>query len=69
MPPGANPLYAGEQEDKLYIWAIVNSKIPPISYKGYAFKIVGTGNLLSKYGRYLNTVQMKNGLIWHIFME
>jgi hypothetical protein len=69
MPPVDFILHLGEQDGELYIWVMVDLEIPKLI--PMEFKILGTGQptkdpdlgLLS----YIGSVQMKSGLVWHVF--
>lgn len=66
VPNLFRPLYVGEQDGALYLWALVNT--------GYAttprrILIYGTGNPVdaaSGFDYYIGTVQMSNKLVWHV---
>jgi hypothetical protein len=70
MPAGSRLLCVGEQDGKLCIWALVNTKLRIVQHK---FRIYGTGEEIdtaifeNEDSRYIGTVQMKNGLVWHVF--
>jgi len=65
VPTGAEWLHVGEQADELYVWALVDTKAP---YETRTFTIVGTGWVEAAItGRHVGTVQMANGLVWHVF--
>lgn len=65
VPEFASMLSVGCQGDDLILWAMVVPSNPPTSYLLY---IRGTGQpLTGREGRFLGTVQMPNGLVWHIF--
>lgn len=70
-------LYAGykilsvqEQNGKLILWVVVNTDNNP---QFMQIEIVGTGheitepNELFAYWEHISTVQMNNGLVWHVF--
>lgn len=65
LPYGAQLLSVGEQNGKLFVWARVDRE-----RQGDAilFRIYGTGLLFElDPGRFLGTVQMQNGLVWHVY--
>jgi hypothetical protein len=67
MPAGAKILHVGEQNDELFIWAKVDSENSNYSY---FVAIVPTGDGLSipSFLKHFITVQMKSGMVWHIFV-
>ena len=74
LPYNAIPLQAGEQHGELHLWCMIPHSKPAreISKRFYVF---GTGiqNDHVQLGdierlRFLNTVQMSSGLVWHIFV-
>ena len=65
MPVEAHFLHAGEQNNGIYLWFQVNTAYPNVTkiYKAYP-----TGAEMSvKDEEFLATVQMKNGLVFHIY--
>lgn len=69
MPDNALMLHAGEQYGELYVWAMV---IPEATKVNYKFFVIGTGenmDHLEMSCKFLNSVQMSNGLVWHIFFK
>lgn len=61
-------LRAGVQDGKLTVWYMV-WKEDPIQASNRLISIVGTGHehgVLSK-ACYIDTVQMPDGLVWHLF--
>jgi len=67
LPLGYEILSAGEQNGKLFIWALVNSKNTPINT---TIAIVGTGNPIMfniDDFTFINTIQCANGLVLHVF--
>ena len=68
LPDGAEILSIGEQDSRIYIWALVDANIPaktPHSIVAY-----GTGHQIEDAGRaFIGTVQMANGLVFHFFEE
>lgn len=70
MPVGAKILKVGEQDSQVFVWAIVDGS----SYRNehYNLRVFGTGHLMDINGEqftFIDTLQMSNGLVWHIFME
>jgi hypothetical protein len=61
------PLYVGEQLGRdLYLWALVN---PDTSTVVHRILIYGTGRMVdTQHGdfNYIGTVQMYDGLVWHV---
>lgn len=69
MPASAMMLHVGEQYGELYVWAMV---IPEATNVNYKFFVLGTGeNIghLEMASKFLGSVQMSNGLVWHIFYK
>jgi hypothetical protein len=56
----------GQQNGKLFMWCVVDIHANII--KRY-FKIVGTGHKIEgiEHLSFLRTIQMPNGLVWHLF--
>lgn len=63
MRKGAQLLSIQEQEDGLYIWALVD---PQADERDFVFRIFGTGQPVGGCGKYLATVQVQ-GFVWHVF--
>ena len=69
MPANATILHVGEQFGDLYVWALVNPDATQVDYK---FFVLGTGvdiGHLEMVCNFQNSVQMSNGLVWHIFWK
>ena len=68
MPTGSRLLSVGEQEGQLILWVAVDTNKPTISR---CIVIVGTGNPAKNIvdSPFIGTVQMSNGLVWHVFDE
>jgi hypothetical protein len=67
MPQGARMLSVQEQQNRIMLWAEVDTERPPATYR---FSIYGTGHPIDEDnpGRYIGTVlQMGGNLVWHIF--
>lgn len=63
MPIRSKFLHAGDQNNRLVIWCDVDTDTKMTSR---TYLVIGTGSPLPEYGIYLATVQMPNGLVWHI---
>lgn len=69
MPANAKVLHVGEQHGELYVWAMINPNATVVNYK---FFVLGTGQdigHLEMVCKFLNSVQMENGLVWHVFFK
>ena len=65
LPGQPKLLHVGEQHNGLVVWAEVE---PEGSVRPHHFAVRGTGHPLSgREGVYLGTVQMKSGLVWHVY--
>jgi len=69
MPIGALVISAKEQNGKLCIWALVDTRC---SNKDKTIRISGTGHdvdfPIGDYSFYfVDTVVMSNGLVWHVY--
>jgi hypothetical protein len=65
MPTCAEILTAQMQGTYLCLWALVDPKAPK---QRRVIEVLGTGNPVSEANRrYIATVQMVGGLVWHIF--
>lgn len=66
LPGGSTPLSVGEQNGRLVLWAVVE---PEARRWPYSIRIVGTGNPFPDANEcyLIGTVQMSNGLVWHVF--
>lgn len=66
-------LHAGEQNGELMLWAMVDDQLdfslPETTTIGVS--VIGTGRELFPIDAedYFSTVQMSNGLVWHIFLQ
>lgn len=65
LPFNSQILSFGHQENDMFIWAIVNTAH---SKKQEVFNLTGTGHELPD-GLYIGTVQLPNGLVFHLFQE
>ena len=60
-------LRAKEDSGNLYVWALVNKDSAKYDYH---IRVIGTGNPITEdtgNWRFIDTVKMRNGLVWHIF--
>ena len=68
MPAGAKVLTAQSQNDKAYMWALVDTTAPLVIRR---FRIFGTGFDIEHTPKdlgYIGTFQVCNGtFIWHVF--
>ena len=79
MAPGSTVLYAGEQNGDIFIWAqhpvaeFFGAKTPPDRAPDLdirAFSTYGTGEPMPPDpGTFIGTVQMENGLVWHVYED
>ena len=70
----AYPLSVAEQNGQLALWAYMDDKsIPQLRDKNNTYElvveIVGTGQNFDETMRYVGTVVMSNGFVWHVFAE
>lgn len=67
LPLNADILHFGEQNGKLCMWAKVNTL--EVSKETHHIRIFGTGHPMHYQHNleHLQTVQMADGLVWHIF--
>lgn len=64
---GADPvvLHAGEQKDSLFLWIEHD-----IHGQGQVdIQVIGTGHGVPLDSKYLKSVQMQSGLVWHIYQK
>ena len=65
VPMAFQILKFGEQNERLVFWADVR---PEKDSQLMKFQVVGTGHEIGDYpAGWLDTVQMSNGLVWHIY--
>lgn len=66
MPLRSEILSVQVQDGKITLWAMVDSSAMPWDR---TFTVVGTGHPADELNTkdYIGTVQMPNGLVWHIF--
>ena len=67
MPLGERVLSVGEQDGRLFVWALVDTDAEMMSVP---FFVAGTGHQVNESSQweFIDTVQMSNGLVWHVFM-
>lgn len=69
MPLNHKPLYVGEQDGQVYVWAEVDDD-EPHDGGGSQYVLVGTGwPKYPNHNTYVGTVQMKHGVVWHIYRK
>jgi hypothetical protein len=64
-------LHVGEQDGQVMMWVKVRTSVGA-DLDHYKFRIIGTGEQFKpdeKNMHYIGTVQMKEGLVWHVFQE
>lgn len=66
LPRGAKPLYVGEQDGALLLWAMVDPEQPRVPLE---ICIAGTGREWPAGFSHFATVQMLDGYVWHIGIE
>lgn len=67
LPLDAKLLHVGEQNGEIFVWALVAPSNPMITR---SFTIYGTGHPVDNpLVTYVGTVQMRNGLVWHVFVD
>ncbi len=67
MPRGAKILHVEAQDDQPHIWALVDSLAELVPRH---FKVFGTGHPIDDeihVGQHVGTLQLRNGLVWHVF--
>lgn len=67
LPTDSTVIHVGEQEGELYIW--VETPTSDTEWSKLAFLVVATGEAHAGDGRHFKTVQMQNGLVWHIYLN
>jgi len=68
LPVGAKILSVGEQDNRIYIWALVNPDLAAQTQRH--IHAYGTGHPMEDSRQlFIGTVQMKNGLVFHFFEE
>jgi hypothetical protein len=64
MPIGAQLLHVNTQEDSFCVWALVN---PSNKTEIRTFRIAGNGHPIRTQVKYLGTVHLQLGLVFHVF--
>lgn len=67
MPEGARVLHVGEQQDRAFLWALVDPYAPK---EVRSFRVAGTGHAIHGFCRHphVGTFLMKGGhLVFHVF--
>ena len=65
----ARPLSVGEQDGRLVMWVALEPDADNDERELFV-RIIGTGNPAGPIdGQFIGTVQMKNGLVWHVFVK
>jgi len=65
LPTGCHIAHFGEQDGKIMMW--VDHKLG-LDKRLIKLQIIGTGHEIGDYiAIYLATVQMNDGLVWHIY--
>lgn len=71
IPHTHRVLSVGEQDGRIIAWALVDANAPTIRK---SLHVVGTGwkgwyldGIMTK--RFIGTVQMSDGLVWHVFED
>lgn len=67
LPHNSGLIHFGEQDGQLFMWVEVNTTEK--EYSDCVFFVVGTGQEIDQDGvsQHCKTVQMSNGLVWHIY--
>lgn len=68
LPRDSQILKIDEQHCNLCIWYCFNQAVAEDRVER-TFKIYGTGHDINAADKYLGTVVMNNGLVWHVFEE
>lgn len=66
VPEGSRFLSAGEQDGRIVCWFQVFGSSPGVFFP---LRVFGTGWKVPSGVTFLQTVQMSNGLVWHLFQE
>ncbi len=68
LPLGADPLHAGEQNDKMFLWALVDLEM---AKRDYQIEVYPTGHDVENGEElhHVGTVQQASGLVWHVFVR
>lgn len=66
VPRGARVLTVQMQGAQVCLWALADSREPLVTMTVWVF---GTGfEMPEEVGRYLSTVQTRDGFVWHYFL-
>lgn len=70
LPHDSQLLSVQDQNGQLTLWALIN---PNLNMVFRLVTIIGTGHPITKpravLGTFIGTVQMYNGLVWHVFVK
>jgi len=67
VPEGREILHFGEQDNALFVWVLVPDRMAKAD-TFVPLAVHGTGHRIWEDTRaYIQTVQLKNGLVWHVF--
>jgi hypothetical protein len=72
MPGNAIIRHVGEQSGHICIWAEVNldtTHEPMYGWKDVGISVYGTGHNIENHDEYIGTVQMSDGLVWHVYVD
>lgn len=70
LPTGARILTVQQQNNNIFLWALVNPTSPNV--QAFTIRIHGTGHAISDSDEleYINTVQLYGGkLVFHVFVK
>ena len=70
LPTGARILTVQQQNNNIFLWALVNPTSP--NAQAFTIRIHGTGHSISNSDEleYINTVQLYGGkLVFHVFVK
>jgi len=65
----ASILSVAEQNGKLMTWVIVDEQIKHGARPSIYVEIVGTGHSPPSQRRFIGTVVMSDGFVWHVFAD
>ena len=69
LPQGSKVLSAGEQDGILCVWVQLNEQGPPMEFTFYIYHTGYDMRLLKLNTAFVNTVQMRSGLVYHVFYK
>lgn len=71
LPKDSKILHVGNVGLELYIWVLHDCYTLQKNYEPYIFSIYGTGNPIHfiENNIFVGTVQMRNNMVWHIFIS